>query len=67
MSETTDRIDAAEIAEAYICHQPEEQLIRTLLPTQDVMIPARRVYAALASLTQTFSSLAYSVESASKT
>ena len=42
----------------------EDQLYRTFLPTQDVMIPARRVYATLASVTQAFSSHAYAVESA---
>ena len=45
-------------------NQLEDQLIRTLLPFRDVMIPARLVYAALASITQTFSSLANSVEPA---
>ena len=64
VSETTDRIEAAEAAEADLRHQLEEQLIRTLLPSHDVMIRARRVYAAIASLTKTFSRLAYSVESA---
>ena len=63
-SETADRIDAAKIAEADLRHQLEEQLIRTLLPSQDVMIPGRRVYDGLASNTETFSILAYSVESA---
>ena len=47
VSETTDRIEAAEAAEADLRHQLEEQLIRILLHSQDVMIPAHRVYAAL--------------------
>ena len=53
VSETTDRIEAAEVAEADLRRQFWEQLICTLIHSQDVMIPARRVYAAIASLTQT--------------
>ena len=64
LSETTERIEAAETAEADLRRQLQDQLIRTLLPLQDVMIPARRVYAILASVTQTYSSLTYAVESA---
>ena len=56
--ETTDGIEAAETVEADLRHQIEDQLIRTLLHSQDVIIPARRVYATLATITQTFSGLA---------
>ena len=62
--ETVERIEAEETAEADLRLQLEDQLIRTLLPSQDVMIPARRVYAILASVIKTYSSLAYAVESA---
>ena len=44
--------------------QLEDQLSSTIHHLQDVIIPLRRVFAALASLTPTFSSLAYSVEAA---
>ena len=64
LSETRERIEAAETAERDLRRQLEDQLIRTLLPSQDVMIPARRVYAILASVSQTYSSLAYAVDSA---
>ena len=50
LSETTVRIEAAETAEADLRRQREDQLIRTLHPSQDVMIPARRVYAILSEL-----------------
>ena len=58
------RIAQAKIAEADLRRQLEDQFIRTLLPSQDVMIPARRLYALLASVNQSYSSLAYAVESA---
>ena len=61
LSETTARIEAAETAEADLRRQLEDQLIRTLIPSQDVVIPERRVYVILASVTQTYSSLAYAV------
>ena len=64
LSETTRRIEAAETAEADMRRQLEDQLIRTLLPSKYVTIPARRVYAILASVTQTYSNFAYAVESA---
>ena len=64
LSETNKRITQTETAEEAIRRQLEDQFNRTLLPTQDVMIPARRVYAILASVTQAFSSHAYAVESA---
>ena len=57
-------ITQAETAEDALLRELEDQFIRTLLPSQDVMIPARRVYAILASVTQSFWSLAYAVESA---
>ena len=64
LMETNTRITQTETAEEAIRRQLEDQFNRTLLPTQDVMIPARRVYAILASVTQAYSSHAYAVESA---
>ena len=64
LTETNTRITRLEKEEEPIRRQLEDQFNRTLLPTQDVMIPARRVYASLASVTQAFSSHAYAVESA---
>ena len=64
LSETRERIEAAETSEADLRRQHEDQLIRTLITSQDVMIPARRVYVILTSVTQTYSSLAYAAYSA---
>ena len=64
LRETDVRLTQAETAEEALRRELEDQFIRTLLPSQDVMIPARRVYAILASVTQAFSSHAYAVESA---
>ena len=64
LREKNARIEQAEAAEADLRRQLENQFIRTLLPSQDVMIPARRLYTLLASVTQNYSSLAYAVESA---
>ena len=49
--ETNERIVQAEADDADLRRQLEDQFIRTLLPSQDVMIPARRLYALLASVT----------------
>ena len=62
--ETDRRITQAETTEEDLRLDLEDPFIRTLLPSQDVMIPARRVYAVLASVTQAFWSHAYTVESA---
>ena len=56
LEETNVRIAQAETTEADLRRQLEDQFIR--------MIPARRLYALLASVTQSYSSLAYAVESA---
>ena len=64
LRETAERIEHTETEEVELRRELEDQFIRTLLPSQDVMIPARRAYATLASVSQTFSSLAYAVESA---
>ena len=64
LRETNERIVQAEATEANLRRQLEKQFIITLLPSQDVMIPARHLYALLASVTQSYSSLAYAVESA---
>ena len=63
MRETNARITRAETAKEALRRDLEDQFIRTLLPSQDVMITARRVYAILASVAQAFSSHAYAVES----
>ena len=62
--ETNERITQGETTEKALRRDLEEQITRTLQPSQEVMIQARRVYASLASLTQAFSSHAYAVESA---
>ena len=62
--ETDERITQAEITEEALRRDLEDHFTRTFLPSQDVMIPARRVYTSLASVTQDFSSHAYAVESA---
>ena len=64
LRETNVRITQAESAEEALHRTLEDQFIRALLPSQGVMIPARRVYAILASVSQAFSSHAYAVESA---
>ena len=64
LRETAERIEHTETDEAELRRDLEEQFIRTLLPSQDVMIPARRVHATIATVSHTFSSLAYAVESA---
>ena len=64
LKETDLRIQQAEAAEETLRRDLEDQFISTLLPSQDAMIPACRVYALLASITQAFSSHAYTVESA---
>ena len=58
------RIQQAEAAEETLRRDLDDQLISTLLPSHETMIPARRVYALLASVTQAFSSHAYAVETA---
>ena len=62
LGETANRIVASEVADEDLRRQLEDQLIQTLLPFQDIMIPGRRDYAAMTSITQTFYSLAHSVE-----
>ena len=52
--ETDERISLGETTEEALRRDLEEQLTRTLHPSQEVMIPARRVYALLTSVTQTF-------------
>ena len=64
LRETDARFTQAETADESLRRDLEDQFIRTLLPSQDAMIPARRVYALLSSVTQAFSSHAYAVESA---
>ena len=64
LRETDVRITQAETAEEALRRELEDQFIRTLLPSKDVMIPARRLYALLATVNQSYSSLAYAVESA---
>ena len=54
LTEANTRITRMETDEETIRRQLEDQFNRTLLPTQDVMITARRVYAILASVTQAF-------------
>ena len=61
--ETDERISQGEVTEETLRRDLEEQLTRTAFPWQEVMIPARRVYACLTSVTQAFSSHAYAVES----
>ena len=62
--ETNERITQGETTEKALRRDLEEQITRTLQPSQEVMIPARPVYASLALITQAFSSHAYAVESA---
>ena len=63
LAETDKRITQGEATEEALRRDLEDQFTRTFLPSQEVMIPARRVYARLASVTQAFSSHAYAVES----
>ena len=64
LEEMNVRIAQAETTESDLRRQLEDQFIRTLLPSHEVMIPARRLYALLATVTQSYSNLAYAVESA---
>ena len=43
--ETDERISQGEATEEALRRDLEEQFTRTFLPSQEVMIPARRVYA----------------------
>ena len=58
------KIAQAETVKADIRRQLEDQFIRTLVPSQDVRIHESRLYALLALVTQSYSSLAYAVKSA---
>ena len=64
LMETDKRISQGDATEETLRRALEEQFTRTFLPSQEVMIPARRVYACLSTVTQALSSHAYAVESA---